>query len=252
MNTRLAVVLSIVVIVVLAGGFLVAMQQGATTSTNSSSATSSTESQSATAVVTGGSDTNASVNLELQLSVNASFAGGSSGGVAIRITADDYNTLASANNVTVGRLWKLNGLSLSSCGVGAYPLGVALYRGLYTALNASAATSLQIYPITACPALLRLVTAYVLRPTSDLAIILPGGPNNAATPMSANVTAATEYASGVTLSSTPLGPGPAPWPRATSGARSCYSTSRLAPAHPPPSRGLARSGRWQPASASGP
>jgi len=115
--------------------------------------------------------------------------------------------LASANNVSVARQWGLNGLSLGSCGVEAYPFGVALYRGVYTAGNVSSATPLQIYPITACPMLIRLVTAYLFQPTSDLAVILPSGPNAAATPMSANVTASAVYTSGTSLSSSPLVPG---------------------------------------------
>ncbi len=145
--------------------------------------------------------------------------------MTVQIAADEYNTLATANNVSAAAQWGLNGLSLGSCGTDAYPFGVALYRGSYTAGNVSAATPLQIYPIIACPMLIRLVTGYLFQPTSDLAVILPGGPNATATPMSANVTATAEYASGASLSSTPLGPGPIPRPRETSGARSWSSTS---------------------------
>lgn len=202
MKARLVAVISVVVIVLLAGGFLVATQQGATTST-----ASSTESQSATSTLTGGTGTNTPQGLQLQLSVNASSSGGANGNATIQIRVDEYNTLASANNVSAATRWALNGLSLSSCGKEAYPFGVALYRGLYAAGNVSAATPLQIYPITACPMYIRLVTAYLFQPASDLAVILPSGPNSPATPMLANVTATTVYASGATLSSSPLGPG---------------------------------------------
>jgi hypothetical protein len=226
LNARMVVALSVVVIVLIAAAFVVGVQQGgaststgsqssttstgsqsSTTSTGSQSSTTSTGSQSSTSLVTGGSNTNGSVNLQLRLTVNASSTGGPNGAVTIRITADEYNTLAAANNVSMGRLWKLNGLSLGACGTNAYPFGVALYRGSYTTENASAATPLQIYPITACPMMIRLVTGYLFNPTSDLAVVLPGGPSATATQMSANVTAKVVYATGASLSSTPLGPG---------------------------------------------
>jgi hypothetical protein len=120
---------------------------------------------------------------------------------------DEYNTLASSNNVSMSRQYGMNGLSLGSCGMETYPFGVALYRGVYTAGNVSQAQPLQIYPITACPMLIRLVTGYLFQPASDLAVILPSGPNAAPTPMSANVTASAVYASGMSLSSSPLLPG---------------------------------------------
>lgn len=201
MNARIIAVLSVVVIVLLAGGFLVATQLGASTST-----TSVTQSQSSTSTTTGGSAANTSLGLQLRLSVSAS-SGGTSGNATIQIGVDEYNTLASANNVSMSRQYGMSGLSLGSCGMATYPFGVALYRGVYTAGNVSQAQPLQIYPITACPMLIRLVTGYLFQPTSDLALILPTGPNAAATPMSANVTASAVYASGMSLSSSPLLPG---------------------------------------------
>ena len=210
MNSRLVVALSVVVIFLLAAGFLITMQQGATSGTSSSStSTSTTQSQSSTSTTTGGSYVNSPENLQLRLSVTASSTGGS-GGVTVRIIADEYNTLAAANNVSVARLWPLTGLSLGPCGTEAFPFGVALYRGAYSAGNVSQAQPVQIYPITPCPMLIRLVTAYLFQPTSDLAVVLPGGTNATATQMSANVTATAEYASGIALttsSSAPLGAG---------------------------------------------
>ena len=199
MDTRFIVVaLAFVVIGLLAGALIITTQQGATTSSESS--TTST-------LVTGESYVNSTQNLQLRLSVNASSTGGSAGNVTVQIRADEYNALAAANNVSMATKWGLNGLSLGSCGNGAYPFGVALYSGAYTAGNASEGSPLQIYPITPCPMLLRLVTAYLFQPTSDLAVVLPSGPNATATPMSANVTATTEYRSGASLSSMPLAPG---------------------------------------------
>ncbi len=205
MNTRLAVALSAVVIVLIAAAFLVNVQQPANTSTGSS-----TGSQSSTTATTGGSYVNAPQNLQLRLSVNVSSTGGyPPGPTTFRIVVDEYNTLSSANNLTMGRAWPVTGLSLGSCGTEAYPFGAALYRGSYTAENASSAHPLQIYPVVPCTMLIRYITGYLFQPMSDLAVVLPSGPNATATRMSANVTATGEYASGAgaASSSTPLGSG---------------------------------------------
>jgi len=201
MNSRLAVAVSTAVIVLLAAGFLATVQQGANTTTGS---TTSTGSPYSTTIGTGGSYVNAPQNLQLRLSVDASSAP-----TTFRITVEEYNTLATANNVTVGRTWPVSGLSLGSCGTLAYPFGVALYRGSYTAENASNAQPIQIYPNVACPMMIRYVTGYLFQPSSDLAVVLPSGPNATSTLMSANVTATSESAggAGAASSSTPLGPG---------------------------------------------
>jgi len=201
LNPRLLVALSVVVVVLLAGAFLITTQQGATSS--------STVSQSSSTVQTGASYVNAPQNLQLRLSVNASTTGGSHGNVTVSIRVDEYNTLATANNVSKATGWGLGGLSLGACGTETYPFGVALYSGTYTAGNVSQAQPLHIYPFVPCPMLIRLVTGYLFQPTSDLAVVLPGGPNATATSMSANVTATSEYGVGGNLSSSPspLGPG---------------------------------------------
>ena len=195
MNSRLAVAVSTAVVVLLAAGFLTTVQQGANTSTTS---------QSSITIGTGGSFVNAPQNLQLRLSVNASSAP-----ATFQIIVDEHNTLAAANNVTVGRAWPVTGLSLGACGTQAYPFGVALYRGSYTAENASKAQALQTNPVVACPMMIRYVSGYLFHPSSDLAVVLPSGPNATATRMSANVTAAGEYAggAGAVSSSTPLVPG---------------------------------------------
>jgi hypothetical protein len=199
LNARLVIALSVVVIVLIAAAFLVNMQQGATTSTESRSST----------ISTGGSYVNSPQNLQLRLTVNASSTGSSAGGVTVNILASEYNTLATANNVSKAQRWGLTGLSLGACGTEAYPFGVALYRGSYTAESASSAQPLQIYPVVACPMLIRYITGYLFQPMSDLAVVLPSGPNATATPMSANVTATAEYNSSAahSSSSTSLGPG---------------------------------------------
>jgi hypothetical protein len=200
LNSRVAVAVSAVVVVLVAAAFLGSVQQGATTSTAS---------QSSTTIGTGGSYVNALQNLQLRLAVNASSTGSPAGGVTVSIAASEYNTLAAANNVSVASQWGLDGLSLEACGTEAYPFGVALYRGSYTAENVSTAQPLQIYQVVACPMLLRYVTGYLFQPMSDLAVVLPSGPGATATSMSANVTATAEYSGGAALSSssTPLGPG---------------------------------------------
>jgi hypothetical protein len=171
-------------------------------------ASTSTESQSSTSVGTGGSYVNAPQNLQLRLSVNASSTGGSHGNMTVSIMVDEYNTLATANNVSKSTQWGLDGLSLGACGTQIYPFGVALYSGTYTAANVSKAEPLQVHPVVPCPMLIRLITAYLFQPTSDLAVVLPSGPNATATPMSANVTATAVYAVGPpSSSSSPLGPG---------------------------------------------
>jgi hypothetical protein len=200
LNPRVVVALSTVVVVLVAAAFLVNMQQGAT---------SSTDSRSSTTVGTGGSYVNAAHNLQLRLVVNASSAESPAGGVTISVTASEYNTLAAANNVSMDSQWKLDGLSLGACGTEVYPFGVALYRGAYAAENVSGAQPIQIYPAVPCPLMIRYVTGYLFQPTSDLAVVLPGSPDATAVPMSANVTATTEYDFGAasSASSTLLGPG---------------------------------------------
>jgi hypothetical protein len=185
---------AVVAAVLIAGTFLITTQQGATTSTVT---------QSSTSMQTSGSHTGASQNLELRLSVNASSTGGPDGNVTVSISADEYNTLATTNNVSKATEWGLEGLSLGSCGMQAYPFGVALYSGTYTAGNVSRATPLQIYPLVPCPLFIRLVTGYLFQPTSDLAVVLPSGPNATATPMAADVTATSVYGTNGAPSSSP-------------------------------------------------
>jgi hypothetical protein len=201
LNARIVVALSVVVIVLIGAAFLVNMQQAATTSTES-------RSSSSTSTSTGGSYVNSPQNLQLRLSVDASATRSPAGGVAVNMTVSEYNTLASANNVSMGRQWNLTGLSLGPCGTEAYPFGVSLYRGSYTAGNVSAAQQIRIYPAVPCPLLIRYITGYLFQPMSNLAVVLPGGPNATATQMAANVTATMQYGGGASYSSsTPLGPG---------------------------------------------
>ncbi len=206
MNSKLAVPLATVVIVLIAAAFLISTQSGATSSTSVTSTSTSTTTQSTTSIGTGG---NSLENLQLQLSVNASSTGGSGAKVTIQIVAREFNTLATANNVSKSTEWPLSGLSLGSCGTTIYPFGVAVYRGVYTAGNVSQATPLGVQPVVPCPMLIRYISGYVFQPSSDLAVILPGGTGATATLMQGNVTATTVNAMGANLteSTTPLSPG---------------------------------------------
>jgi len=194
LKSTLVFAAAVVVATLVAGTFLLTTQPGAT----------STTSVSSTSVQTSGSYTSASQSLELRLSVNASSTGGPDGNVTVSIAVDEYNTLAAANNVSKATDWGLQGLALGSCDAQTYPFGAALYTGTYTAGNVSQATPLQIFPRVPCPLFIRLITGYLFQPASDLAVVLPSGPNATATRMSANVTARAVYAS---PSPTPLGPG---------------------------------------------
>ena len=83
-----------------------------------------------------------------------------------------------------------------------YPFGVAVYRGVVTEANLSMATPLQIFPVVACPMLIRLVTGYAFQPDSDLAVVLPG--KTPAIPMEAQVTAAGAYGGPSSASQAPV------------------------------------------------
>ncbi len=203
-----AVAVSVAAILIVAAFFIGTQQVGVSTSTQSQSTSTTMTSTTITSITTGG-NMGSPEGLQLQLGVNASSTTGASRTVAFNITVSEYNTLATVNNVTKASEWRLNGVSLGSCGTAVYPFGVALYRGLYTMDNASAAKPLQIYPVVPCPMLIRFISGYLFQPMSDLAVVLPSGPNATTTPMSANVTAKAEYAGGPgsSTSSTALGPG---------------------------------------------
>jgi hypothetical protein len=191
MKSWVAAAAVIVVVGLLAGAsllFFAPGKAGLTTITSTSSGTSSTS-------------VGASNGLQLRLALNTTNL---TPGSRLGITVSEYNTEATANNITVAQNWKINGLSLGACGTGAYPFGVAVFQGSYTLSNVSQAQALRIYPNVPCPMLLRLVTAYVFQTMSDLAIVLPGS-NTLPTPMSANVTVNGKYSDSSSLQ--PLGRG---------------------------------------------
>jgi len=138
--------------------------------------------------------------LELRLSVNATDL---APGGRLQVSVSEFNTEASANNVSAANLWGLSGLSVGECGTSTYPFGAAVLRGWYDLGNVSQAEPLRVYPVVPCPLFIRLVTGYLFEPSSDSATILPAS-GAAPTPISANITVSGEY-SGSSL--TPLAPG---------------------------------------------
>ena len=97
--------------------------------------TTSTSTQTATTTSLSGS-ANA---LQLQLAVNAS------GGV-VSVMADDYNTLASRNNVTAANDWlvTLGYLDGAPCWVSGFTVGFAIAEGHYTSSNFTSAKFLDL------------------------------------------------------------------------------------------------------------
>jgi len=203
LNRRLVFSIAVVVAVLLAGGLLIAVEQGGTGSTTTTAAY-----EPPAVLVTGNSYVNPTLHLQLRLSVNASYAGGTHGNVAIEIKADEYNTLTIYNDVQAASLYSLGGLSLGSCPNPTYPFGVALYTGKYTSDNVSQATALQIYsPSAPCAVYGGSVTGYLFAPGSDSVAVLPSGSNATTTPLVADVTATAVYSSATLSSSAHLGPG---------------------------------------------
>jgi hypothetical protein len=145
---------------------------GETTVVSSSSFPSGTASATTTATITAttGSPTGPD-HLQLRLSTNAThlqYGGG------VEISASEYNTAATPENISAANNWPVAGLSVGACGHMAYSFGVAIFQGYYTSGNVSAGQPLQIYPVVPCPMLIRLVTGYLFAPLNDSAVILPG------------------------------------------------------------------------------
>lgn len=118
---------------------------------------------------------NSANNLQLQLFLNSSS---SASGLAVSVTVDDYNTLASANNVTAANDWlvALNGLEGAPCGDDTPgPLvGFGVAEGHYTSSNLTAAKFLDLVNPKAtynCPLYLGYAdpTGFLFVPMSEAA-----------------------------------------------------------------------------------
>ncbi len=86
---------------------------------------------------------NAADNLQLQLYLNSLS---SESGFAVSVTVDDYNTLATTNNVTAANDWSvaLGYLEGAICGDDGAIVGVAIAEGHYTSSNVTAAKFLDL------------------------------------------------------------------------------------------------------------
>jgi hypothetical protein len=146
-----------------------------------------------------------SVNgLRLLLSINATVL---TGDQRLLIQASELNTMLSPNNVTRAEAWGVSGLGIGACFASVYPFGVAVFQGRYDAGNITQAKPIRIYPVVACPMLIRLVTGYLFEANSSNAVVLPGtGP---AIPMRANVTLYGRYLGN--FSGSPLAGGATPF-----------------------------------------
>jgi hypothetical protein len=117
--------------------------------------------------------TNSANNLQLQLYLNSSS---SASGFAVSVTVDDYNTLASTNNVTAANDWlvALSYLDGAPCWVNGFTVGFAIAQGHYTSSNVTAAKFLDLVnPGTtiSCPLYLGYgnPTGFLFLPMSDTA-----------------------------------------------------------------------------------
>ena len=165
--TAAVVAVVILVIAVATIGYVVYSSSTSTVSTSTSTSTSSTTTTS----VSTSTQADSEHGLKLRVSINASsiYQGGT-----VMVNLSEFNTLGHDNNVSKGDNWQVPA-SLSSCpNTNFWPFGIAVYSGHYTSANASQGTPLQLYPVTPCPMLIRLITAYLFQPTSDQAVILPG------------------------------------------------------------------------------
>ena len=165
--TLLAFILMIVVVI----GSLafLTVQTGAGTTTSNQPPIQSTTSSAPPA---GGNLTVPSANgLELMVSTNATVVPADD---SLQVSLSEFNTLTAPNNVSVAHDWPTE-VALGSCeNIYVQPFGIAVYSGHIDAQNLSQGERVNIFPPTACPEYIRLVTGYDFQPQSDLAVVLPG------------------------------------------------------------------------------
>jgi rhodanese-related sulfurtransferase len=142
--------------------------------------------------------------LQLRVSVNTTSL---NSGEALQISVSEYNILATTNEVSSGKKWGVDGLTLGACpNVYVQPFGVAVFHGHYTAQNILQATPLDIFAPVACPNYIRSITGYIFLPNSINATVIPAACYlTPATPMSAIITVNGVYTQGNQLN--PLDPG---------------------------------------------
>ena len=133
----------------------------------------------------------------LRLSLQISTAKDSVGG-SVLINVSETNTNPLPLNESAARDWAIAGLRMDICYASIYPFGVAVYPGHYTELNVSSAAHLNLYPVAACPLLIRYISGYYFQPSSNVAVVMPGtGPG---VPMASGVAAVGNFTSGNNVS----------------------------------------------------
>jgi hypothetical protein len=177
-------------------------------SISSSSSTSYTVTSEPTQTATAANDS--TDGLQLQLSLNTSSS--SANGITVSVSVDDYNSLASINNLTAADAWPLalSGLNGPPCWPGNYPVGLAIAEGYYTSSNVTAAKFLDLVNPQAmygCPAEFAPIVGYLFQPTNDTAAIYGFcGANQCLTEkVSVGVTADGYWSQGGALTSFPRG-----------------------------------------------
>ena len=110
-------------------------------------------------------------SLDLAVSLNSTTIGVGQG---VGVTVEERNTVDRVNYVASGQNWPVQGLATGPCASLDLPVGMAVYRGYYTASNISAAQGLVQYePGTyACPMILMGIGAYAFQPSSHEAAVM--------------------------------------------------------------------------------
>jgi hypothetical protein len=136
-------------------------QPGTTSTTGQVPPTSSGENLSASSIQ----------GLELMVSTNATEV---PPGDSIQVSLSEFNSLSVANNVSAAHDWPTS-VALGPCeNIYVQPFGIAVYMGHVDEQNLSQGERVNIFPPTACPEYVRLVTGYEFQPMSDIAMVLPG------------------------------------------------------------------------------
>jgi hypothetical protein len=108
--------------------------------------------------------------LELVVSTNATEV---PVGDSVQVNLSEFNTLSTLNNVSAAHDWPTQ-VALGSCeNIYVQPFGIAVYVGHVDGQNLSQGERVNVFPPTACPQYIRLVTGYEFQPVSDLAVVLP-------------------------------------------------------------------------------
>jgi hypothetical protein len=93
-------------------------------------------------------------------------------GEMVMVTAGEWNTLTTSNEVAADKSWPVGRLAMGPCGTLNYPMGIAFYSGYCTESDISSAKPLRLYDPKAvyhCPAVLSSISSYVFQPSSDTA-----------------------------------------------------------------------------------